>query len=133
MHGRESMLAQANISLQDFLGVSVIIKGLDNLAGYSCNQLLSNHRANAMLDLSLTNGIKKTFSIGRQLLNHRIELCIIGIAFIMQENKFKLFKLFYFCLSVRKRKPCATKTCHINCITSNVISNFLTLATNHRH
>lgn len=59
MHGRESMLAQANISLQDFLGVSVIIKGLDNLAGYSCKQLLSNHRANAMLYLSLTNGIKK--------------------------------------------------------------------------
>ena len=58
MHGCDSTLAQANLALQDFLGVSVIINGFDNLPRYSCNHLFSKIRANAILDLSLTNVIK---------------------------------------------------------------------------
>ena len=98
-----SILAQARAALQDSIGVSVIIEGhTDNTADYSYNQLLSEHRAKAVLDFLVANGIEKArlVSVGKgenspvasnntkegRYRNRRVELRTVGTAFIKQEN-----------------------------------------------
>ena len=99
----EQILAKAVTALQDSVGVSVIIEGhTDNTAGYSHNQLLSEHRAKAVLAFLVAHGIEKErlVSVGKgenspiasnnskagRYQNRRVELRTVGTAFIKQEQ-----------------------------------------------
>lgn len=98
-----SILAQAQTALQESIGVSIIIEGhTDNTAGYWHNQLLSERRAEAVLDYLVANGIEKErlISVGKgenspvasnnskhgRYQNRRVELRTVGTAFIKQEK-----------------------------------------------
>ena len=99
----EPALAKAITALQDSVGVSVIIEGhTDNTAGFSYNQLLSERRAKVVLDYLVEHGVEKErlVSVGKgetspiasntnkdgRYQNRRVELRIVGTAFIKQEK-----------------------------------------------
>lgn len=81
----------------------MIIEGhTDNTADYSYNQLLSEHRAKAVLNFLVANGIDEArlVSVGKgennpiasnnskqgRYQNRRVKLRTVGSAFIKQEN-----------------------------------------------
>lgn len=99
----ETILAKAVNSLNESVGISVIIEGhTDNIGSFSYNQLLSEARAKAVRDYLIAHGIasERLVSVGHgqtspvannnskqgRYQNRRVELRTVGTAFIKQEK-----------------------------------------------